>query len=204
MLYIYKKGGERMLYNVMLFFHILGTVIMFVAVGITLTSMIAMLHAKKTETLRDWASLAVKIDGLLPLSVILILLPGLYLVFSTWGWQVAWINISLAALVVMAFMGSAINLRRLKIILTTANAETEIIPSSSLLKKVQDRTLWNSVIIMTMLGIAILFLMTVKLALVGSLIVFAISIILGFIVSNIVLKGVSPSKFSSVNESSNL
>ena len=193
-----------MLYNVMLFFHILGTVIMFVAVGITLTAMIAMLHAKKTETLRDWSSLAVKMDGLLPSSVILILLPGLYLVFSTWGWKVAWINISLAALVIMAFMGPAINLRRLKIILTTANAETEIIPSSSLLKKVQDRTLWNSVITMTMLGIAILFLMTVKLALVGSLIVFGISIVLGIIVANIVLKGASSSKISSVNESSNL
>ena len=193
-----------MLYNVMLFLHILGTLMMFVAVGITLTAMIAMLHAKKTETLRDWSSLAVKMDGLLPASVILVILPALYLVFSTWGWQVAWINLSLATLVVMSFMGPAINLRRLKGILTTANAETELIPSSNLLKKVQDRTLWNSVIIMTMLGISIVFLMTVKLALVGSLISLGISIVLGFIVSTYVLKSASPSKFSTPNESPNL
>lgn len=195
-----------MIYNVMLFFHILGTMAMFVAVGITLTAMIAMLHAKKTEALRDWSTLAVKMDGLLPFSVILILLPGLYLVFTTWGWGVAWINISLAALIVMTFMGPAVNLRRLKIILTLANAETESVPSSSLLEKVKDRTLWNSVIIMTMLAIAILFLMTVKLALVGSLIAFGIAIILGFIVANIVLKGASPSKSSHAiaNEFSNL
>ncbi|SES37243.1 hypothetical protein [Psychrobacillus sp. OK032] len=186
-----------MIYNVMLFFHILGTVVMFVAVGITLTAMIAMLHAKKTEALRDWSSLAVKMDGLLPFSVILILLPALYLVFTTWGWGVAWINISLAALVVMSFMGPAINLRRLKIILTAANAETKSVPSSSLLETVRDRTLWNSVIIMTMLAIAILFLMTVKLALVGSLIVFGIAIILGLIVTNMVLKSALTSNSSS-------
>ena len=192
-----------MLYNVMLFFHILGTVIMFVAVGITLTAMIAMLHAKKTETLRDWSSLAVKMDGLLPASVIVIILPALYLVFSTWGWNIAWINISLAALVVMSIMGPAINLRRLKVVLTAANTETEISPSSNLLKKVQDRTLWNSVIIMTMLAIAIVFLMTVKLALVGSLIVLAIAIIFGFIVSNIILKSASPTKFSTSTDLSN-
>ncbi|PLT29569.1 DUF2269 family protein [Peribacillus deserti] len=177
-----------MLYNVLLFFHILGTVIMFAAVSITLTAMIAMLHAKKTETLRDWSSLAVKMDGLLPFSVILILLPGLYLVFSTWGWRVPWINISLAVLMVMTFMGPAINLRRLKMILTAAKEETQSVPSSRLWEKVQDRTLWNSVIIMTMLAIAILFLMTVKPALIGSLITLGAAITIGFIVTHLVLK----------------
>ena len=50
MIHILKqRKGEEMIYNVMLFFHILGTVVMFVAVGITLTAMIGMLHAKKTE-----------------------------------------------------------------------------------------------------------------------------------------------------------
>lgn len=103
-------------------------------------------------------------------------------------------------------MGPAINLRRLKKFLTAANAETESVPSSSLLEKVRDRGLWNSVIIMTMLAVAILFLMTVKLALVGSLIVFGIAIILGFMVTNIVLKGALPSNSSSdiANKSSSL
>ena len=58
-----------MLYSIMLFLHIIGTVIMFIAVGLTITGM---LYSKKTETLRVWASLAVKADGLLPFSVIII------------------------------------------------------------------------------------------------------------------------------------
>lgn len=114
---------------------------MFIAVGLTITAMVAMLYSKKTETLRVWAALAVKVDGLLPFSVIIIFLPALYLVITTWGWHAAWINLSLAALIVMTFMGPAINLRRLKNILKAADAETASTPSATLVKTVQDRLL---------------------------------------------------------------
>ncbi|MGD6802174.1 hypothetical protein ACQCVK_17390 [Rossellomorea vietnamensis] len=65
-----------MLYNLLLFLHIFDTVIVFVAVGITLTAMISMLNAKNNESLREWASLAVKLDWLLPFSVILYCSPA--------------------------------------------------------------------------------------------------------------------------------
>ena len=188
-----------MLYNVILFIHVLGTVIMFAAVGITLSSMIAMLYSKKIEDLKIWSSLAVKTDELLPLSVILILLPGLYLVFSTWGWKEAWINCSLTTLIVLCFMGPFINLRRLKRILSAVNAVIEDIPSLEVLKIVRDRVLWNSISIMTMLAIAILFLMTVKPTLWGSLTVIVIAIPAGFITAHILLKG-NASPLSSTDE----
>ncbi|MFZ3591337.1 DUF2269 family protein [Bacillus sp. DJP31] len=121
------------IYNIVLFLHILGTIIMFVAVGITLLAMISMLHSAKTERLRNWAALSVRLDGLLPFSVIFILLPGLYLVFSTWGWGNGWVDLSIATLVVMTFMGPIINLRRFKEILNAANAETNDVPSRELL-----------------------------------------------------------------------
>lgn len=182
-----------MLYNVMLFFHILGTIVMFVAIGITLTAMIAMLYAKKTEILREWAALAVKLDGLLPFSVILILLPGLHLVFTAWGWGMAWVNLSLITLIAMTLMGPIINLRRLKAILTAVNNETEPTPSSETLDKVRDQTLWHSVITMTMLVIAILFLMTVKPAVLGSLIVLGTAILFGVVAARTLLSRTSQS-----------
>jgi hypothetical protein len=55
------------------------------------------------------------------------------------------------------------------------------------LEKVQDRVLWNSVLIMTMLTLAIVFLMTVKLAWVGSILTIAVAIVLGFILANILI-----------------
>ena len=146
-----------------------------------------MLNSKTTDTLRIWAALAVKLDGLLPFSVILILVPGLYLVFSSWGWGNPWIDLSLTLLIVMTFMGPIINLHRLKAILNAAIAEENAAPSAGLLEKVQDRVLWNSVLIMTMLTLAIVFLMTVKLAWVGSILTIAVAIVLGFILANILI-----------------
>lgn len=169
---------------------------MFVAVGITLLSMVSMLHSKTTENLRNWAALAVKLDGLLPFSVILIIVPGLYLVFSSWGWKNAWIDFSLALLILMTFMGPIINLRRLKTILHAAKAEKSSVPTNSLLEKVRDRVLWNSVLVMTMLAFAIVFLMTVKVAMTGSIITIVVAVILGFVAANIILSKGSASMTS--------
>jgi hypothetical protein len=177
---------------------------MFVAVGITLLSMISMLHSVKTDGIRTWSALAVKLDGLLPFSVILILLPGLYLAISTWGWGNGWVDFSLAALIIMTLMGPIINLRRLKAILNAALAEKNEEPSAELLEKVRNPVLWNSVLIMTMLTVAILFLMTLKLAILGSCLTFAAAIIIGVILAKILLNKVSKTAISNVNQSSNM
>ena len=144
-----------------------------------------------------------KLDGLLPFSVILILVPGLYLVFSSWGWGNPWVDLSLTLLIVMTFMGPFINLRRLKAILNAAIAEENAAPSAGLLEKVQDRVLWNSVLIMTMLTLAIVFLMTVKLAWIGSVITIAVAIVLGCILANIMIGRASSIEVPSTNKKSN-
>lgn len=181
-----------MLYNVVLFLHILGAVIMFMAIAILALSMLSMLHSKDTENIKRWSGLAVKIDGLFPLSTLIIIVPALYLVFSTWGWGTSWINVSLAALLGTSFLGPVINLRRLKGILAAAEAETDDIPSTGLMNKVRDRVLWNSVSVMSMLVVGILFLMAVKLALFGSLITMALAVAAGFGLASFVLGKTRP------------
>lgn len=91
-------------------------------------------------------------------------------------------------------MGPAINLRRLKAILQAANEETASVPSAKLVNTVRDRLLWTSVITMSAFAIAIVFLMTVKLALIGSLITFAIVIVVGLIASTVILKNTAPAR----------
>ncbi|MDN7227513.1 hypothetical protein QWY15_09425 [Planococcus sp. N064] len=181
-----------MLYNVVLFLHILGAVIMFMAISILALSMLSLLHAKETEEVKRWAGLAVKTDALFPLSTLIIIVPALYLVFSTWGWGMAWINVSLAALLGTSFLGPVINLRRLKGILAAAEAETDRVPSGDLMKKLRDPVLWNSVSIMAMLVFGILFLMAVKLPLVGSLITMAIALVAGLVFARVMLAKTKP------------
>ncbi|CEG23815.1 hypothetical protein BN1080_02822 [Planococcus massiliensis] len=181
-----------MLYNVVLFLHILGAVIMFMAIAILALSMLSMLQSKDTENVKRWSGLAVKTDGLFPMSTVLILLPALYLVFSAWGWGTAWINVSLAALLGTSILGPVINLRRLKGILAAAEAETDAVPSPALMNKVRDRVLWNSVSIMSMLVLGILFLMAVKLALLGSLITMVLAVAFGFGIAQVILSKTRP------------
>jgi len=176
-----------MLYNLMLFFHIFGTLLMFMGVAIALTALLSILYAKDTQSIRTWAKVAVKSDGLIPISVIFILFPGLYLVFTTWGWGTGWIDLCLATLIAMTIMGPVINLPRLKAILEAANNETSNSPSTTLLQTIHNRTLWNSFMIMTMLGFGIVFLMTMKLAMIGSLVTLLITVIIGYILANITL-----------------
>lgn len=175
------------MYQTMLFLHILGVLFMFAAVGITITGMFGMLHSQDNKTLKIWASLSVKMDEFLPFSVILILLPSLYLVFSTWGWNIAWVNVSLGALILMSLAGPIINLRRFKGILQIVNAETSEIPSPNLLAKVRDQVLWNSISIMTMEVLGIIYLMTIKPPLIESIVTIIICFVLGILFSKIAL-----------------
>ncbi|MGK7379335.1 hypothetical protein ACSFXN_16000 [Planococcus sp. 1R117A] len=179
-----------MLYNIVLFFHILGAVLIFMAIGLLFTAMISMLHAKDVKGIRQWSSLAIKLDILFPISTILTLASAFYLVFSAWGWGYAWINVSVAALIGNSILGILFNLMRLKGIGEAANRETENVPSSALLNKVRDRILWTAISIMTLVTIGILFLMVMKLETAGSLMAMGIAVAAGFLLAKFILRTV--------------
>ncbi len=181
-----------MLYNVVLFFHVVGAVIIFMAIAILALSMLSMISSKDTESIKRWSGIAVKIDALFPLSTLLILVPAIYLVFADWGWTTAWINVSLVVLVGNSILGPMINLRRLKKVLTATEAETDNVASGELMNKVRDRILWSSVSSMSMLTVGIVFLMTVKPALLGSLMTMAIAIAVGVGLAHLILAKTKP------------
>lgn len=176
------------MYSYMLFLHILGVLIMFAAVGTLFFGMINMLHAKDTPSLKVWAKLAVKMDSFLPISVILILFPALYLVMTTWGWDVAWINVSLAALIIMTLAGPIINLSRLKAIAAAVASETNDTPSKAVQQIVRNEVLWCSGTIMMVEVLGIVYLMVVKPALVGSIVTLIVCACIGVIVAKLALK----------------
>lgn len=175
------------MYKMMLFLHILGAMFMFAAVGLTLAGMFGMLFAKENKFIQIWSSFTVKADEFLPFSVILVILPGLYLVITAWGWKISWLNVSLIALGIMTILGPLINLPRFKSIQKTVNEESENLPSPTLLKKIRNRTLWNSVSVMTMELLGLIYLMTVKPSIFASLFTLALGIVLGLIFSAICL-----------------
>src|SRR5215210_2389988 len=82
-------------------FHVIGTIALFVGLVLTILCMIGIRRSRSVQHLRKWVGLATKVDKLLPLGAILLLLSGLYLVFTGDGWGTGWVNVSLAALVLL-------------------------------------------------------------------------------------------------------
>lgn len=190
-----------MLYNVVLFVHILGVLIMFAAVGSTITGMIGLISSRDINVMRVWSSLTVKMDEFLPFSVILILLPGIFLVITHWGWKLYWVDLSLAILVLMTIAGPLVNLPRFKVISKTLKEHKPVVPSEEVLTLIQDKVLWNSVSIMTFEVLAIIYMMTVKPKLIGSFITVILGVILGLIFSKIVLTSFKSRHVLPVNHS---
>lgn len=177
-----------MIYKIVLTVHILGAIAMFVSVGYTMDTMLAMLRLKETKQLQSLAKKGVKLDEFLPFTVLFVLIPGLYLVITSWGWKAAWINVTLVVLVLMCIAGPLVNLKRLKRISAAVNEESSTVPSAQLKAIVGDKVLWNSVSIFCMELIGIVVLMTVKTGLIGSIITMVAGFIVGPIIANIILR----------------
>lgn len=86
-------------YNIALFFHILG------AVGIVGGSTLGhVLHARQmrartNEQLGEVLGLSELLSKVMPISALLVLVAGLYMTITRWGFQYAWIDLSLLLLV---------------------------------------------------------------------------------------------------------
>jgi hypothetical protein len=168
-------------YYIALFVHILGVGAFFGAIGVVMTGTVLMRRAQTVEQLRERAGLASSVDNLFPFIVLVLLVPAIYMVFTTWGWTTAWINTALIAMLLKLPLGPAINGRRLNAIHKAAQAAPGGPIEASLQAQKNDPVLWISICVFTGVTIGILFLMTVKPDLPGSLSTMVIALLLAFI-----------------------
>lgn len=169
-----------LLYPIALFVHIIATMTMFAVIGIVIASVVLMRRTETVEQLRVKVMLAYSADKLMPGIMLFVLVPAIYMVFASWGWTTAWINTALIALVLASPLGPIVNTRRLEAIHKAAEAAPVGPLSAVLLKQLDDRVLWASVCTFTGVLIGIVFLMTVKPGLLGSLATIIVALVLGF------------------------
>jgi hypothetical protein len=170
-------------YSLALFAHMAGVLGLFIAIGLLWISILRLQRARTMAQVRERISLASVQERLLPTASLLILLAGIYMTVTTWGWKTPWIDVSLAALVVMGTLGGAVINRRLKamrIASSTAEAPGGSIPAE-LRGQITDPVLWTAVQTNGFTGLGVVFLMTTKLDLMGSLITLAVSLVLGVV-----------------------
>ncbi|HYN88256.1 MAG TPA: hypothetical protein VER55_06990 [Ardenticatenaceae bacterium] len=165
------------LYSVALFLHIVGALGFFVALGIEWTALLHLRRATTTEQTREWLGVFAGLRGVASISEAAILLPGLYMAATTWG-IAAWIATTLAAWLLIGILGTGLTGRLIAPIRAAVFAHSGVLPPA-LSQDLRDPRLWISIQTRTAIALGIVFLMSVKPGLAGSLLAIGVAVALG-------------------------
>jgi hypothetical protein len=170
------------MYQIALFIHVLGVLCLMGGHTLIHASLEVMRRTREVERVRDWLALAAGLDRFMPFFTLAVLAPGIYMAWTAWGWTTPWIDVSLALFLAMAILGPVLLGRRFAALNTLVKATPSGTIEAPLVVQMRDRALWTIENTFTSLLLAILFLMTVKPNLVGTVIVVSIGLIVGLLV----------------------
>ena len=174
------------IYTIVKFVHVCGAIGYFAAMGIWLFGLMSIRRAQRVEHVRVLASLVGRLGPLFGISVLLILVAGLYMAITAWGLQTGWIAVTLVSLALIAPLGGMMIEPRRRVIARLAGEEPDGPLSEALAQRTHDPLLLTTVLTVTTLLLGIVFLMTNKPPLVVSLIVMACALMIGLIWSALV------------------
>lgn len=169
------------MYHIALFLHILGVLCLMGGHTLIHASLEVMRRAQTVERIRDWAAISAGLDKFMPAFTLTILLPGLYMAWTAWGWTTPWIDASLALFGLLMILGPTLFGRRFAALNREVKAATSGMIPASLATQIRDRKLWTIENTFTCLLLAILFLMTVKPNLFGTVVVISIGLVAGLL-----------------------
>jgi hypothetical protein len=167
------------IYTIVLFFHVSGAIGYFIAIGTWLFGLAGLRRAQRVEQVRALSHLVGRLGPLFGISGLLIIVTGLYMAITAWGLLTGWILVALISLLLIAPLSTAfIEPRRRTIDRLAQEAPDGPLPEA-LEQSTHDPVLSTALQTVTALLLGIVFLMTTKPALLGSLIVMAIALVLG-------------------------
>jgi hypothetical protein len=161
------------LYALALFLHVVGSLLLFTAFTVEGVGLFHLRRAGTADQVAQWEGVLGLARVFGPASVVAILLPGLYMMFTSWGW-VPWIAVGLVAWSLIAVMG-AVNGIRLAMIVRRIRADGEMID------RLREPSFVVSWFTRLALAVSIVFLMTDKPQLVWALLSVAVAAIIGVV-----------------------
>ena len=167
------------IYTIVLFLHVSGAIGYFIGIGIWLFGLAILQRAQRVEQVRAVANLVGLTGPLFGVSVLFILVTGLYMALTAWGLRTGWIGVALISLIVMAPLGTALVEPRRRAIDRLAREAPDGPLPESLERRTHDPFLGTTLQTLAALLLGIVFLMTTKPSLPGSLIVIAVALALG-------------------------
>lgn len=190
------------LYPYAVFAHLLGVLSLFIGMGLQWTTTFRLRRAQTVGQVREWAGLVRGTGQLAPVSGVLILGAGIYMMVVAWSLTTPWIMVSLAAMALMMVFGMVITSRQLRAIQRSAMGAGT--PTDSISPELQRQThnpvLWVSTQLAASTALGIVFMMTTKPDLAGSLLTIAAALTVGALVGVATAKARSRSQRVSATE----
>ncbi len=156
-----------------------GAIGYFIGLGIWLFGLAVLRRAQRVEQVRTLTQLVRRTGPFFGISILLILATGLYMTATAWGFQTGWIDVALISLILIAPLGTDFIEPRRRTIDRLAKEAPDAALPRSLEQSTRDPVLLTAVETVTILLRGIVFLMTNKPSLIGSLMVMAIALALG-------------------------
>src|SRR5574339_613370 len=166
------------MYLLVLFIHIVGALGFFITLGLEWNSFHQIRNAATSEQVRAWINISNRIRRLGMISMLTIVIAGVYLMVSAWG-AAAWIIVTLGAMLLMIVLINMLTRPRTMAIRRAMTTETGPL-SPTLRSLTTDPLLLISNQIRLAIALGIIFLMTAKPGLGGSLLTIGTAIVLGF------------------------
>lgn len=167
-----------MLYNIALFLHIIGALLLSSAVAVEWLCVINIQKAETLENLSEWIPRIGKLNRVYPTGFVLILIPGIYMSVIVWK-DAGWVIIGLLGLVLLGMIGGIITGRNINKINKTISSEN--ILSEELLARLNLKPLRTSIMLRTSVFTGIVLLMTLKPDIVVSTIIILSAVVIGLV-----------------------
>jgi hypothetical protein len=175
------------IYGIVLFIHVIGAIGYFLGIGTWLFILLGLWRAQRVEEVRALIHLNNLSAPFGAGSAGVLLIAGLYLTITAWSLLTGWILVALVSLMVMVPTTAAlIAPRRSAIVKQLAREVPGGQFSLALSQRIHDPVLLVTLQTVAALLLGIVFLMTTKPELVGSLIVMAVALALGLLSSVLV------------------
>ena len=166
-------------YSIGLFFHIVGALGIFVALGLEWTGLWQIRNAATQGQVREWMGILKNVRKVGSFSMLAAVITGIYMMVIEWG-GVAWIIASMASLVLVIILSQALTRPRMTAIGQSLVTEEEVL-SHAYRNLSKHPLLWISIQTRLALTLGIVFLKTIKPGLGGSLLIVGIGIVLGVV-----------------------
>jgi hypothetical protein len=166
-------------YQTVLYFHL---VFLLLGFGAAAVIGVCLVRLRAAETLADavpWGMLAGKTERVFPIAIIGLFASGAYLTSDLWTWDTRWIDVSIAALVIVALQGPLIAARRAKALEHALQENGPGPLGVSARRMTHDRTLWIITFANPGIVLGIMWNMTQKPGIVEAIVAVAVGYAIG-------------------------